>query len=167
MNIRVLNEVDALLYQELRLNALKTDPGAFASTYEREVQFSIETVIDRVKPLKDKFVLGAFNQKGSLCGMVTFVREANEKMAHKGNVFGMYVDVVVRRQGIGKSLLLELIKTVKKCEGVEQIHLAVVSNHQPAKKLYESIGFEVYGTERNAIKFNGQYYDEDLMVYFI
>lgn len=33
-----------------------------------------------------------------------------------------------------------------------------------AKKLYNSLGFEVYGVERNALKYNGQYFDEDLMV---
>ncbi|WP_194842005.1 hypothetical protein [Gracilibacillus salitolerans] len=42
MNIRVLNETDASIYQELRLNALKINAEAFGSTYEREVQFPIE-----------------------------------------------------------------------------------------------------------------------------
>ncbi|QGH36888.1 GNAT family N-acetyltransferase [Gracilibacillus salitolerans] len=144
-----------------------SNPEAIGSTYEREVHFPTETVVDRIKPSKDKFVLGSFDKENSLFGIVTFVRESNIKMSHKGNVFGMYVDSVVRRQGLGKSLILELIKNVNKCEGLEQIYLTVISNNKSAKKLYESVGFEVYGTERNAIKFNGQYYDKDLMVYFI
>lgn len=164
MNIRILNEVDAHIYQELRLNALKTNPEAFGSTYEREVQFSIETVIERIKPSEYKFTLGFFDDSVVLVGIVTFMRENNIKTAHKGNVFGMYLVPGVRGQGIGKSLISELIKKASKCEGLEQINLSVVSDNHHAQKLYKSVGFEVYGTERRALKFNGQYYDEDLMV---
>ncbi|MBO1514404.1 GNAT family N-acetyltransferase [Metabacillus bambusae] len=164
MNIRTLNESDAQLYQNLRLNALKINPEAFGSTYEREVRFSIETIVERLKPTKDKFVLGAFDDSGSLVGMVTFIRENNLKTDHKGNVFGMYVAPKSRGQGLGKALMLELIRKASNCDGLEQINLAVVSDNDSAKKLYESVGFEVYGVERNALKFNGKYFDEDLMV---
>ncbi len=60
--------------------------------------------------------------------------------------------------------MLELIKKAKNCNGVEQIKLTVVSENGTAKKLYKSLGFEVYGVERNALKFNGKYFDEELMV---
>lgn len=36
MNIRLLNDSDALVYREVRLCALKNDPDAFGSTYEQE-----------------------------------------------------------------------------------------------------------------------------------
>ena len=32
-----------------------------------------------------------------------------------------------------------------------------------AKSLYASFGFETYGIEKQAILFNGEYFDEDLM----
>ncbi|MGN4125083.1 GNAT family N-acetyltransferase [Lysinibacillus sphaericus] len=47
---------------------------------------------------------------------------------------------------------------------MEQINLTVVSENSSAKKLYKSLGFKVYGVERNALKFNGQYFNENLMV---
>ncbi|RCW49073.1 GNAT family N-acetyltransferase [Paenibacillus prosopidis] len=164
MRIRKLHESDAQLYQELRLSSLKVNPEAFGSTYEREVEFSLETVVERLKPAKDKFVLGAFDVSGSLVGIVTFIRENSLKTAHKGNVYGMYVAPEMRGKGLGKSLMSELIRKTRDCEGLEQINLTVVSKNDSAKKLYKSVGFEVYGTERNALKFNGQYFDEDLMV---
>jgi RimJ/RimL family protein N-acetyltransferase len=77
----------------------------------------------------------------------------------------MYISPDLRGKGLGRTLLLELIKLVRDHDGLEQINLMVVSNNDPAKKLYESVGFEAYGAERNALKFNGQYYDQDLMVY--
>lgn len=165
MKIRVLDVPDARLYQDIRLSALKINPEAFGSTYEREVKFSLGTVIERMKPSRDKFLLGAFDDSGSLVGIVAFVRESGLKTAHKGNVYGMYVAPEIRGQGIGESLMLELIYKARNCEGLEQINLTVISENEFAKKLYKSLGFEVYGVEHNALKQpNGQYFDEDLMV---
>ena len=164
MNFRILKESDAQLYQDLRLSALKINPEAFGATYESEVKFTLETVVERLKPNDDKFVLGAFVDRNLLAGIVTFIRESSPKTAHKGNIYGMFVNPETRGQGVGKSLMLELIKKVKDCHGLEQINLTVVSNNVRAKNLYKSLGFEVYGVEKNALKFNGQYFDEDLMV---
>ena len=164
MNICILNKSDAQAYQEVRLKALKNNPEAFCSTYEREVEFSLETIEERLEPAKDKFVLGAFDGNGALVGIVTFMRENGLKTSHKGNIFGMYVASETRGQGLGKSLMVELIHRVKSCEGMEQINLTVISENNSAKKLYKSLGFEVYGVEKNGLKFNGQYFDEELMV---
>ncbi|WP_068774905.1 GNAT family N-acetyltransferase [Paenibacillus sp. FJAT-26967] len=164
MYIRLLQEADAERYQELRLKSLTINPEAFGSTYEREVKFSQDTIAARIKPTTDKFVLGAFDDNGSLVGMVTFMRESSPKTIHKGNVYGMYTAPEMRGKGLGKSLLLELISKSKEHDGLEQINLTVVSDNDSAKKLYKSLGFEVYGIEQNALKFNGQYWDEELMV---
>ncbi|AOH56397.1 GNAT family N-acetyltransferase [Peribacillus muralis] len=167
MNIRILQECDAQLYQKVRLQALKLNPEAFGSTYEREAGFSLETVKERVKPTGDKYMVGAFDDGESLVGMVTFVRESNLKTRHKGNVFGMYIAPGNRGQGLGKSLMKELIRRAQECDGLEQLNLTVVSTNVSAKKLYKSLGFEVYVTERHALKYKGHYYDEDLMALMI
>jgi len=164
MKIRVLQASDARPYQQLRLNGLQQDPDAFGSTYEREVLFSPETIADRITPTAGKFVLGALTKRDELAGIVTFVRDSSLKTAHKGHIFGMYVSPAHRGQGIGKLLLQDLIARARIREGLEQINLTVISTNTAAKKLYRSVGFETYGVERNALKFNGRYFDEDLMV---
>ncbi|MCK1992320.1 GNAT family N-acetyltransferase [Peribacillus muralis] len=164
MNIRILKESDTHLYQEVRLNALKINPEAFGSTHEKEVEFSLETVKERITPTRDKYILGAFDDRKSLVGIVAFIRENNLKTRHKGNVFGMYIAPGNRGHGLGKSLMKDLISRAKNCDGLEQINLTVVSENDFAKKLYKSLGFVVYGTERNALKYNGHYFDEDLLV---
>jgi len=167
MNIRILKETDALQYQELRLKALKINPEAFGSTYEREVNFTQKMVEERIRPTEDNFVLGVFDDQNVLLGIVTYMRETSMKTAHKGNIFGMFVAPESRGNGLGKLLLQELVRKVKQTNGLEQINLTVVSENLSAKKLYSSIGFETYGVERNALKSNGVYYDEDLMVLFL
>ena len=164
MEIRLLNESDAHSYQQVRLSALKNNPEAFGSTYEREAAYPLEFVASRLKPGEDQFVLGSFQDGGVLAGIVTFKREESPKMRHRGNVFAMYVAPEARGGGVGKSLLEELIRRAREADGLEQIHLAVVTDNSSARKLYTSLGFEVYGTEPYALKVGGKYYDEDLMV---
>jgi len=167
MNIRVLESHDAALYQSLRLHALKTSPEAFGSTYEREVSFSLETVAERIKPTNGKVTLGAFLAERQLIAIVTFVRETNVKTAHKGHIYGMYVSPDHRGLGIGRTLISELMKQASNQPGLEQINLTVVSDNVSAKKLYASLGFQVFGIERRALKSDGKYFDEEFMTYRI
>jgi ribosomal protein S18 acetylase RimI-like enzyme len=46
---------------------------------------------------------------------------------------------------------------------IEILLLDVVTNNISAKKLYLSFGFQVYGREKMAYKFNNQYFDIELM----
>ena len=61
---------------------------------------------------------------------------------------GMYVSPSKRSLGIGKVLMEEAIKKAKGIEGLEQVYLAVVSTNESAKKLYSSLEFKVFGTEK-------------------
>lgn len=164
--ICIINMQDAEVYQKLRLEALLANPEAFGSTYEREVDFTRQEVCQRIAPEAGKFTLGAFIE-GRLAGIVTFVRENGPKTRHKGNVYGMYVSAQYRGMGIGRQLLEELVREARKLDGLEQMTLTVVQDNERAKALYTSAGFTVFGTEKNALKINGEYYDEEWMVYFL
>ena len=166
MQIRILTESDARNYQTLRLEALQKNPESYSSTYEKEIQYTTDMVKERIRPDQEKFVLGAFDEE-SLVGVARYVREAGSKMKHRANIYGMYVSPVMRGRGVAKALLLEIINRAKKEDGVEQIHLQVVSTNVSAKKLYQSLGFETYGVEPNALKSNNKYFDEDFMVLFL
>jgi len=165
MHTHLLSESDAQLYKEIRLRALKNDPESFGSTYEQEVNRPLERFAERIQHSKDKFTLGCFDDSNLLVGIVNFVRESRLKTAHKGNIYGMYIEPEYRGRGLGKSLLLALIeRATRECTGLEQIHLTVVSKNEAAKRLYISLGFEIYGVEPNALKVAGQSLDEDLMI---
>jgi RimJ/RimL family protein N-acetyltransferase len=165
MIIRILEAADVESYRHLRLESLTTDPEAFGSTYEREAAFSLETVRDRLVPTDYKFTMGAYDGKDMLVGIVTFVRDTNAKTAHKGNVYGMFVSPDWRGKGVGRALMAAMLQKASAQSGLEQVNLTVVTDNAPARKLYESLGFITYGCERQALKYRGRYYDEDLMVY--
>lgn len=166
MSIRVLSADDAPVYWDLRLQALKENPEAFVTTYEEAVARPnpVEGVVMRLEDRQREFTLGAFDEQGALVGVMTFIREQQTKVRHKGTVVAVYVAPVSRGQGVAKALLLDLIERVKGLGGVEQIHLAVNAANEPARRLYQNVGFEVYGFEKNALKHAGRSYDDEWMM---
>jgi RimJ/RimL family protein N-acetyltransferase len=158
----IIDDADALT--RLRQTALKTNPEAFGSTIEEEKGDNGERF---KKSLQNGgyFVLGAF-KNGELVGTCGFLQESRLKTKHKGTIWGMFVQPDARGFGIGRKLLKSAVETAFKIEGVEQIILYVVDENQAACSLYESFGFKKYGTELRALKKDGQYWNEHLMVIF-
>ncbi|SEN23153.1 Ribosomal protein S18 acetylase RimI [Mesobacillus persicus] len=166
MEIRRLKSEDAKSYQKVRLEALKNNPEAFGSSYAEEKDRSIETYAERLAS-DESITIGAF-QEAELVGTVTLFREKYLKLSHKANIFAMYVQPDKRGLGVGKKLLLEAINQANTIDGIEQLNLTVVATNEPAKNLYTSLGFEVFGRERHALKFeDGTYLDEEHMVLFL
>ncbi|MCR2802771.1 GNAT family N-acetyltransferase [Paenibacillus soyae] len=165
--IRTITMEEAEPFWRLRLEALQTNPEAFGRTYEEASRLTNDAIRGRLAANENQFVLGAYDDDGSLVGMAGLKRETAVKMSHKAMIWGMYVSPGCRKQKIGHRLLQEIMSRAKEMAGLEQVTLAVVTGNEQARNLYLSMGFEVYGRERNALKHNGISYDEELMVYFI
>ncbi|SEN42422.1 GNAT family N-acetyltransferase [Lihuaxuella thermophila] len=167
MKIRVLTKEDAPLYWPVRLRALKENPEAFGASYEESANRSLEQVAERLNASDNQFILGAFEADGQLVGLTGFSRESLSKMKHKSMIWGMYVAPEARGRGVGRLLLHEVLEKAKKMDGLEQIHLTVVTKNTPARNLYLSMGFRPYGLEKRALKVGDQYLDEEYMVLFL
>lgn len=163
MLIRKLSPADAEPYRDIRLRSLKEHPDAFLATYELESGQPLEIFQNKLQATDNKFTLGCFTDTEELAGVVTLIRETNPKIAHKANIYAMYVTPEYRKQKVGHALITELLQAAKSCVGLERIHLTVFSSNIGAKRLYESVGFISYATERDAVKVDGVYLDEDFM----
>lgn len=165
MTIRRLNPLDAEAYLGKRLEGLKNTPEAFGSSYEEEKDHPVEKYKRKFQS-NNSFTLGAFEDT-QLVGVVTLVKEKLLKHQHKATIIAMYVSPEKRGLGIGKSLMVEVINVANDMEGVEQIYLTVVTTNEPARNLYASLGFHVFGTEKRALKVDDTYFNQEHMVLFL
>jgi RimJ/RimL family protein N-acetyltransferase len=165
MEIRQLHGNDAEMYRLLRHEALLKSPEAFSSSYEDEMYYEEQEYRQRLDS-KFTYTFGAFNE-GQLVGVVTLVPEGKVKLKHRANIFAMYVTPSQRGQGIGRFLMKKAIQQAAELTNVEQIYLTVNGSNEPAKKLYASLGFETYGVDKKAMRIDGIYHDEDLMMIFL
>ena len=161
LQIRRLETSDAALYRDIRLEALKQNPEAFGSTFEQENAQPLswfEAAVGRSD------IFGAFLD-GALAGIAGYVAQQSPKQAHKALLWGMYVRPAGRKSGLGKRLVAGVLSHAR--GRVEMVQLTVVSENEAARRLYNALGFVEYGLEKRALKQDGKYYDEVLMVKFL
>jgi ribosomal protein S18 acetylase RimI-like enzyme len=165
INIRKLNAEDAMIYQNIRLKALKDNPTAFSSSYEEEKNRDIEGVKDRLSQ-SNAHTFGAFDND-LLIGIISLVTESRIKTRHTADIYGMYVNPSYRKQGIGKKLVEHVISIAKRKGVIEKIRLSVTDSNVEAIKLYESVGFKTYGYEKNSMKIDLVYYHTCFMEIYL
>ncbi|WP_040880741.1 GNAT family N-acetyltransferase [Marinococcus halotolerans] len=164
--LKVLGGEDAEAYAELRMQALKESPEAFASTMEEERQNP-----DLVRKYKERlegsqsFTWG-IEAGNELAGVITLLPMQMQKLQHKATILAMYVKPAFKGHGFGSLLVEAALKQADK-DGVEQVQLTVVSENKPALRLYEACGFSVFSTEKEAMKTADEYEDEHWMVRFL
>ena len=159
--VRRLETPDAVLYRDIRLEALQRNPEAFGSTFEWEDAQPLswfEASLGRAA------IFGGFVE-GTLAGMAGFAAQESSKRAHKALLWGMYVRAAARNTGLGKRLVTAVLDHAR--GRVEMVQLTVVSENEAARRLYRAMGFVEYGYEKRALKQDGRYYDDVLMVNFL
>ncbi len=160
-DIRLLTPADAAVYREVRLEGLKQNPEAFGSAFAFENDKPPSWFAERIAGSE---IFGAF-VAGELLGLAGYRQLDGPKARHKGLLWGMYVREVARNTGLGKRLVEAVFGHA--AGRVEQLNLTVVAENLAAQRLYISLGFVAYGREKHALKQDGRYYDEILMVRFL
>lgn len=144
-------------YQSLRLEALKSEPTAFGSSYEEEVTLAKEIWQRRI----DNVLFALVDDKP--VGIVVYIFNGRLKTRHVSDIYGMYVAREYRNQGTGSKLISAAINLIKENKNILKIKLSVNPAQKPAVRLYEKFGFVSIGTARKEYNDNGNFFDELLM----
>ena len=156
--IRRLQPADADAYRALRLEALSRCPCAFEHGHDEEAMLGAD---DFALRLDEIAVFGAVVD-GRLCGIAAFTRPPFAKKRHKGVLRGVYVQPGIRCEGVGTALVAAVVEHAR--QEVVQLHAAVATTNQPARRLYAKLGFTPYGIEPRALRVGGTCYDQELLV---
>jgi RimJ/RimL family protein N-acetyltransferase len=162
MHIFQLTPSHAADFKTLRLTGLRDHPESFGASYEKEFQQPLDEVAQRLTPGPDRAVFGA-QLDGKLVGVIGIYRESNGKQAHKGGIWGMYVDPAQRGQGIAAALLDRALAFAAAQDGWLLVKLSANAANTAAIKRYASRGFVQYGLERGALLVDGVLHDEVMM----
>ncbi len=147
--------------KRLRLEALRQDPTAFASSYEEAQAYADEVWINRVAAAfkRDRSMTLYAENEGTLRGMAGAAWSSRCKFCHVAEVYGVYVSPAMRGQGVGTKLMSALLDELAAQPRIEKVKLSVTSSHEAAVRLYQRLGFEIVGTAKGELKVAGEYHD--------
>jgi len=144
-------------YRNLRLEALKSDPSAFGSSFEEEV-----TLTEGEWKRRIKNILFAMSNDTPV-GMIGYVFGDRLKTKHIAEILGVYVNSGHRGEGIGTKMLGRALQMIRKNKRAVKAALWVNPEQLAAVRLYKKFGFVVTGKSKKSIKVGRRFFDMLLM----
>ena len=142
--VRRIRPDDAATFRDVRLLALQTDPTAFGSSYEREVDRPFEswqTWAATTSAGNDQVMLVA-DAGDRLVGLAGAFRiEQKPRSLH---LIAMWVEPEMRGKGLGRQLTAGVIEWARNADA-DELGLWVVDGNDVARRLYENHGFVATG----------------------
>jgi ribosomal protein S18 acetylase RimI-like enzyme len=162
MDLRFLTPDDAAAFYNLRVRSLIDHPEAFHGSPEEWAHIDRAAVVDRIAGSP---CAGAF-RVGRLVGTALLATRSRTqaKRRHRAEVWNVYVDGEERGHGIAERLL-GMVFDAARARGYDSLILTVAAGNDGARRLYERLGFTVYGLEPGATRLpDGRAVDEHLML---
>lgn len=157
--IRHLGPGDVDLFRSIRLEALRTEPAAFASSHD---DWAALPEAEWARRLTANAVFVDLHE-GEPVAIMGLMRQTASKMAHRATVIMVYVRRDRRGHGHAKALLDTLVTHARE-SGVRLLELAVSAENPAALRFYEREGFATIGRIEAGIVHEGRDIDEFLMM---
>lgn len=131
-------------YKDIRLESLLSDPYAFGSNYEKEVEYTQEKWRSRLMPFSinsKQWYSFIETKEGRLVGTIgAYVPEDDNPI-----IVGVYVNKEYRGKGLATLLLKDIIQKIEAINKYSICMLSVNSDQINAVKLYKNAGFKIIG----------------------
>lgn len=99
-------------------------------------------------------VLVAVNKKNEIIGHID-LKSYNQKYTNHRAIMGMGVHREHRKEGLGSLLIESLLDWIKNENIIERIDLWVLSENNPAIRLYSKLGFQKVGEVEDMFRIDG------------
>ncbi len=162
MMIRQLLSADAQALKALRIDAAATSPRSIYPTPSEIALQTLESFHDEITAATTIAALGAFVDV-ALVGFVGVRRDVRMQVRHKAQIWGVYVKPAYRQRGIARALMCAAVEAARACADVRVVLLSVDQASVGATRLYQSLGFCVYGVEENSMLVEGVWVHEERM----
>lgn len=143
------------------VRAVIAEPVRTLIVQEEEVWTETEALEQLVQPWSSDGARLVAVLDHEIVGAITIHRARRRAVRHVAG-FGIFLVERARGLGLGRALL-ETLEIWAHEVGVERIQMEVFAHNTRAKRLYESMGYEVEGLARGQIRFPERTVDEYLM----
>lgn len=150
-------------FRRIRLEALRTDPAAFGSSYAAEASQSDELWQARLAATDQKTgrQIALLAKRGvETVGLIGAYRDERT-----WRIISLFVSPRARRAGIGRALVREVLKAIHGTGGPPSIELTVNAERKRVVAFYEDLGFRVESELRGQVMGDGKPHDELVMRY--
>ncbi|MEO6509175.1 MAG: GNAT family N-acetyltransferase [Patescibacteria group bacterium] len=143
ITIQQLQSDEWKIFKNVRLEALKQNPGVFKEKYEEASTYHDSYWEEKLSAPHRIFLVARDREKYiGLAGAAPSNREENMAI-----IMRVSVDKEHRGKGIGKMLMKELLSKITVMPEVKTLKLWVEKDNIPAYNLYKGLGFEIIGEE--------------------
>jgi len=159
--IRALTATDLPAFRAARLDALRLHPRAYGSSYEEEIDYTLDDFAARW-PVSPGMILGGFIAD-RLVGFAGLQVSPKIKERHKGFIYTVYVEQAWRGRGLATALVETAIAVAREAN-LRFVWLTVAVGNDGARRIYDRLGFRTYGVEPRGLLVDGAFVDEEMMV---
>lgn len=168
MNIQVrqLDASDAEDFSALRRLVTADNPVPMGLTLEEELTRPLQGFRDQLCAPAPNAAFGVLvDGRLRACAALAWTSKFSSS-THKAVLWGCFVDPAFRGHGLGRQVVNRALDHARQ-NLLRRVNLTVFVPNQAAVTLYESLGFQRYGLEPEAVFLNGNYHDAQHMTLVI
>lgn len=162
MIVRRLTPVDVPAYIALRREMLRDSPWAFAASESSDAGLDAAGVARNLET-ESYAIIGGFEGE-RLVGAAGLRRAHHPKLAHRADIWGVYVTPSARGKGCATAIIASALDVARSWPGVDSVRLSASVRSRGAIRVYERAGFKAWGLEPGYMLLNGEHVDEVHMV---
>lgn len=165
IHVRAVTGDDWALLREARIRALVDAPKQFGAT-EAEARTLSEAqwrqLAERGFAGGEALVVVALDG-GEPVGMGVIECDPGDRRRHRSRIWGVWVAGSMRGRGLGRRLLTVLLEWAKERD-VVAVHLDVVVGNDPARSLYQRLGFVRRDLDPYSLRIDGEFVAQERLV---